>query len=191
MGDPFPHTCEDIGLTEPQVLKLTTDFRATMDKLRNKTLAEGKFAWQMLFNDEQTPDDAVAETQMFPLVRNATSCAADLRRSCRADSPTQTRAIGYGLTRKAGSRDPADLVHLKEDLASFLLIRGPFAWLGHGWISCDHEYPYPPEFNLDYGEPVDLCSESAPGSGVFTRKWTKAHIQMDCNTFIGTIDKLE
>eukprot|EP00729_Bicosta_minor_P019204 gene19204-1135_t len=51
-----------------------------------------------------------------------------------------------------------------QDLANFLLIRGPFAWLGHGWKGCSQDYPFAPELNLDYGlqgdgaEHRDLCA---------------------------------
>jgi hypothetical protein len=37
--------------------------------------------------------------------------------------------------------------------------------------------------NRDYGEPTEICKETAERSGVFTREWTKASIQMDCNTY--------
>ena len=83
--------------------------------------------------------------------------------------------------------DPAVLPGLKADLANFLLIRGPYAWLGHGWKGCSRNYLFPPELNLDYGEPMGVCKESASGSGVFTRDWSKASVEMDCNTWTPTI----
>eukprot|EP00041_Stephanoeca_diplocostata_P033172 m.1090897 g.1090897 ORF g.1090897 m.1090897 type:complete len:81 (-) comp24286_c1_seq120:3969-4211(-) len=49
---------------------------------------------------------------------------------------------------------------------------------------CSHVYEYPAEqFNADYGEPLGLCHETAPDSGVFVREWTHATVQMDCNTW--------
>jgi hypothetical protein len=42
------------------------------------------------------------------------------------------------------------------------LVRGPFAWLGHGWKGCSKDYPFPPEFNLDYGVPVDKVCPPPP-----------------------------
>jgi hypothetical protein len=41
--------------------------------------------------------------------------------------------------------------------------------------------------NWDFGEPTGLCSETAPNSGVFKRSWTKADVEMDCNTWTPTI----
>ena len=73
-------------------------------------------------------------------------------------------------------------LHPAPDLANFLLIRGPYAYLGHGWKGCSREYEYPAALNGDYGEPTDaVCRETAPG--VFTREWTRATVEMDCATF--------
>jgi hypothetical protein len=59
--------------------------------------------------------------------------------------------------------------------------------LGHGWLGCSHFYVFPEELNGDYGEPTEICKETAPNSGVFTREWTKASVQMDCKTYTPTI----
>jgi hypothetical protein len=44
----------------------------------------------------------------------------------------------------------------------------------------------PAAFDVDYGEPSGLC-ETAPNSGIFTRKWTKASVTGDSNTMEGHI----
>ena len=59
--------------------------------------------------------------------------------------------------------------------------------LGNGWLGCSREYEYPTAlFDADYGEPAGLCRETAPGSEVFLREWTKATVQMDCRTWTAT-----
>jgi hypothetical protein len=68
----------------------------------------------------------------------------------------------YSLLRHAHcvcSGDPANLTQVENDLANFLLVRGPHAWLGHGWLGCSHKYEYPAVLNADYGEPTELCHE--------------------------------
>jgi hypothetical protein len=46
----------------------------------------------------------------------------------------------------------------------------------------------PPEVDVDYGEPLsDNCRESAPGSAIFFRNYSKADIAMDCNTWTGSL----
>ena len=32
------------------------------------------------------------------------------------------------------------LPEFDADLANFLLTRGPYAWLGHGWMGCSQQY---------------------------------------------------
>jgi len=48
------------------------------------------------------------------------------------------------------------------------------------------EYPAK-QFDADYGEPSGVCSETAPGSGVFVRDFSKSTVQMDCATWTPTI----
>ena len=49
----------------------------------------------------------------------------------------------------------------EQDLATFLLARGPYAWLGSGWLDCHDDSYYqqnelrPPALELDYGTPID------------------------------------
>ena len=128
---------------------------------------------------------------------------------CNASSPAQTRAMAYGMSGQPATRS-ADLI---QDLANFLLIRGPYSWLGWGWKGCSQHYYFPPEFNevrtdfpfcdagsgilisllsllscaQDYGEPSGLCKETSAGSEVFTRDFSKATVQMDCKAWQGTI----
>ena len=53
--------------------------------------------------------------------------------------------------------------------------------IGLGWQGCVN-FPPPLElFDFDFGEPAELCHETLPGSGIFTRRWTRAHISVDCN----------
>jgi hypothetical protein len=135
---------------------------------------------QMMWTGEC--DDCIGSTSTQPIVKRA-ACAASLRRLCNASSPTQTRAMAYGLSGSPDARDP----DLMQDLASFLLIRGPYAWLGWGWVGCSVNYFFPPEFNADYGEPTGLCRETAPGSEIFTRDFSKSTVQMDCHSWKGAI----
>eukprot|EP01043_Picozoa_sp_COSAG02_P041017 COSAG02_NODE_3366_length_6865_cov_21.795300_4_plen_121_part_00 len=69
-----------------------------------------------------------------------------------------------------------------------MLVWGEVAYLSYGWIGCTSEYERPLESNLDYGVPVnEVCRETAPGSGIFTRSWSKAEVSLDCNMFTPNI----
>ena len=181
--DQVPHTCDDMGLVRksPEIIQLTKDYRATMEALRNATLSAGKFSWQMLWTGGA--DGSIGSTCPQPLVKKD-SCAADLRSLCQPTSAAQTRAMMYAFgPGRCNGAASVKMPDLHEDLANFLLTRGPYAWLGHGWLGCSQPYVFPPELNVDYGEPKGLCAETSAGSGVFVREWTKATVSMDCNTW--------
>merc|ERR1711920_569626 len=170
--DPTPGMNDDMGLTTSNLLQLTASYDANMLALRNRTLAEGKFWWQLMGN-------------MHVRVGNVVDCKADLRGYCQVGAPPQKEAMHYSL----------DYDHFKpqnnfsQNLASFLLIRGDYAWLGHGWQGCAQPtaadgggYPFPPQLHEDFGTPMGLCAETTPGSGIFEREYSKASVKMDCNT---------
>eukprot|EP01050_Picozoa_sp_SAG11_P009561 SAG11_NODE_909_length_6586_cov_11.216433_6_plen_214_part_00 len=174
---------EDTGLQLADWARITASYHANMDALREKTLSAGKFAWQLMWTGGA--ETGVGGTVPRPIVSRQ-QCASNLRSLCNETAPPQTRAMMYALSGPRGA--PSNLTAVKQDLANFLLIRGPFAWLGHGWKGCSKEYPFPPEFNLDYGEPVDkVCKETAPNSGIFVREWSKSTIKMDCGSWTPTI----
>jgi hypothetical protein len=50
-------------------------------------------------------------------------------------------------------------------------------WEHKGLMPCDI-YQRPDALNVDYGIPTQLCQESAQGSGIFKREWTKATVTM-------------
>ena len=71
----------------------------------------------------------------------------------------------------------------------FLLSRGPYAFFGYGWTGCvdaSHPFTRPPSIDREYGVPLNFCSQTAPGSGVWTRNFTLADVAMDCNSFQAT-----
>jgi hypothetical protein len=73
--------------------------------------------------------------------------------------------------------------------ANFQLIRGDYALLGYTWRGCDEPIFRPPELDRDYGVPLDrgLCAETAPGSGVFARDFSRSTVTMDCASWTPTI----
>ena len=110
--------------------------------------------------------------------------------------PDEKHRLADGLNGTSGN-----LTDLHQDLANFLLTRSPYSWLGWGWDNapayrsesggCSRPYTFPDEFNLDYGEPAagaaGLCKETAAGSEVFRREFSKATVQMDCKQWKGSI----
>ena len=152
MGDNTVNATQDMGLTPADLLQLTASYTATMAAVRQRALAEGKFSWQMLWTGGGTGDDDRGSTCPGPLVRaDAAGCRADLARLCAADAPQQSRAMMYSFSPGGCRGNPASLPSAETDIANFLLIRGDYSFIGHGWLGCSHTYEYPPLLNADFG----------------------------------------
>lgn len=92
----------------------------------------------------------------------------------------------YALQSNHSSAD--GITDFEQSLAGFLLLRGPYAWLGWAWSSCVDPPPRPAALDKDYGEPLGICEERGGEPGVFTREYTKASVSLDCNKWVGAIN---
>lgn len=124
--------------------------------------------------------------QMFSLqsTPSAAQCAPWIREMCTAG---ESSAYYNATTMHSLTGNHSTLPNLAQDLATFLLLRGPYAFLGFGWSGCGFELSFPDVLREDYGAPAGLCAETAVGSNIFRRDWTKATVEMDCNTYTGSI----
>ena len=151
----------------------------------DEIVKRGHFAWQLLWTGQH---DCAYKNSYGCLGTTGTNylvtpenCKQQLTAFCKADSQAQNRAMMFPFAGK----DPETLPAFEEDLANFLLSRGPHAFLGHSWLGCSKTYAFPDALNADYGEPTELCHETSPG--VFARDWTKAVVTMDCGTYKGSV----
>lgn len=186
--DSYKNMAQDMGLTPAEQKRISKSYQANMAVIYAEMLQRGMFTWQQQWNGQSDPT-AKNGCCTRPLVKKGSTCAATLRKYCAADSPSQTRVMNYAFSPGSctGGTGLVPLTAPEQDIANFLLIRGPHAFLGHGWLGCSREYQVPEQINWDYGEPVGLCKETSANSGVFTREWTKASVQMDCNSWAPTI----
>lgn len=171
---------QDMGLTPTEQEAIGTSYTANMEVIYAEILSRGMFSWQQMWNGQGEPSQKNGCCTR-PLVEQGAECASKLRSLCKSDSPAQTRLMKYAFSPGGCKGDPSNLTSPLQDIANFLLIRGPFALLGHGWLGCSRTYEVPEQLNWDYGTPTELCKETA--TGVFTRDWTKATVSMDCNTW--------
>ena len=130
------------------------------------------------------------------------TCASFLRKACSAASPYQRLPLLMGYMNQTAALNSLD--NFEQNLASFLLARGDYAWIGTGYIGCGPtgRLPYcgpdgrspnctgvpylrPPALDRDYGEALGLCKEQEPG--VFSRKYTHAEVSLDCNRWAANI----
>ena len=177
---------EDMGLTPELQKQLSADYVKNMAAVYDEVLARGQFSWQQLWNGQGSPDEKNG-CCTSPLVRQGATCATALRNLCSPTSPARSRFLKYAFSPGGCQGDPGNLTSPLQDIANFLLVRGDYALLGHGWLGCSREYQVPEQINWDFGTPTELCHETAAGSGIFTRDWTKATIGMDCNTWTPTL----
>lgn len=170
----------DMGLSKADLSQLVESFNWVMDKVYAAILSRGKFTWNQFWNYGShwidCPDPMVSQAK----------CAAEVRSLCNASSMSQKYAMLYAFAPGCHG-STSKIIDPITDIASFLLVRGPHAWLGHGWSGCSQVYEWPPQLDADYGEPLGLCKETAPNSSIFTREWSKSTIKMDCNSYKGTI----
>ena len=68
----------------------------------------------------------------------------------------------------------------------------PPSLLQKTWFGCTNggtTNPRATEWDQEFGEPTGVCAETSPGSGVYTRDWTEATVQWDCNGGHGSITR--
>ena len=173
---------EDMGLGQADVNAIRDGWAVTVAQVKAAVLAHGGFTWPQL---------AARGVMSLDLKDPRPLCAAYHRKQCAPGAPVQGEPLMFEFTRKA-FHDPFPLPFPTQDVASFLLVRGPYAWMGFSWMGCNteevHMYLRPEQLDVDYGVPKDTtCTETASGSGVFTREWSKASVTLDCNTWEANI----
>jgi hypothetical protein len=177
----YPNCTVDMGLTQADTTAIKAEWSQTIAELRSALVAAGGFNWQMFSQSTDAPVDA-------------TACRAYFSHQCQpGGGPRSKEPWVYQFTDpKAGRHLP----NVTQDVATFLLARGAYAWIGYGWIGCTSaskdslEYFRPPALDVDYGVPVDDGCKAGMGqhAGVFTREWSKATVRYDCNTMKAAIE---
>jgi hypothetical protein len=178
----------DMGLSKADVQAIYDAWRLTISTARQAIVSAGAYNYQM-FATAATPTSSA-------------ECSAYLNKACAGSADEASWqsevALRYELTKRtAPPTSAAEIATIVRDVATFLLVRGDFAWIGHGWIGCVNgatepnatRYMRPAALDADYGEPVDGgCVETAAGSHIFSRRYTKATITVDCNALEGRLD---
>ena len=89
-------------------------------------LKRGMFSWQQQWNGQSSPT-AKNGCCTRPIVNKGSSCVPTLRKLCAADSPAQSRVMNFAFSPGSckGGSGPIPLTAPEQDIANFLLIRGP------------------------------------------------------------------
>lgn len=168
----------DMGLTQTETSVLAASWQSLMSNLTQQLLAHGGFSWQLL--------NGVPSVN----ITDEASCNAYFR----SDQTKQWKntPLFYEWTYAPDMKGVPVTPH--ADIVTFHLIRGPFAWIGFGWLGCvpcainGSEYHVPEEFNNDYGAPLDV-SYYEVGNGNFVRNYTSARFSVNCSSGQAFIQK--
>jgi hypothetical protein len=186
-------------MSKQDILTMQADWRKTMDAANAAVIDANGYTWRLFYNNgtcATAPFDksecaeymSIACSEEAPLEKHALFYGFSGMTGCSPDPPVPpptTREIRTGLAREASSLDP--IIDKIQHLASFLLIRGPFAWIGWAWLGCGN-FPFrPPELDTDYGVPLETCHAVQGQEGVFAREYTRATVRVDCKNWEATI----
>jgi hypothetical protein len=108
------HSQADMGLSDEDILALTQGWLETMTAAQEAILANGGYTWSLI------PGQSNANA--MPLMLNRDLCASTIRPSCQPSTPYAKIPLLFGLS-MGNSTNP--LPFLQQELAAFLLMRGP------------------------------------------------------------------
>ena len=179
-----------MGLSDGDIFDITRGWLATMTAAQAAIVAAGGYTWSLLPGQ----DNANASPLM---ISKGASCEAHIRKACSPSSSWQVAPLVMGLTPGTNlTADPLPLLH--PELAAFLLMRGPHAYLGWGewgmswpagvtWQSPNGTaVGLPPVLRGgDWGTPLGVCKDV--GGGVFERQYPAGVVRLDCGTYEAVI----
>eukprot|EP01064_Diplonema_japonicum_P020338 TRINITY_DN295_c1_g1_i1.p1 TRINITY_DN295_c1_g1~~TRINITY_DN295_c1_g1_i1.p1 ORF type:complete len:427 (+),score=126.79 TRINITY_DN295_c1_g1_i1:46-1326(+) len=174
----------DMGLSDQDIKEITEGWLETMTAAQNAMLAAKGFTWSLI------PGQANANAS--PVKISNSSCSS-MMRGVIQDQKWQELPLIFGLDM---GTSPNLLPQLTQDIAAFLLMRGPYAYVGAGiwgmswpagvqWDKKQPEQKRPKAMDTDYGSPLGLATE--PKTNTFVREYTKSTVTLDCNNFFATI----
>ena len=163
----------NMGMSALQLLDAQNSTYRFFNEAVAALASKGKFIWQGFNGLEQGDPDGVG------IAPTQSTCASYMETVCAPAWQGVPRTTQWPSAQ--GDKLPV--------LASFLVSRGPFDFVGFGWFGAGSiGLPtWDPLFDAyDVGEPTGACTQSAPG--VFSRTWSKGTASLDCNTWTATLN---
>ena len=80
---------------------------------------------------DRNADEIAVHGSMVP-----STCRYMRGTACKVGSDLQKKSLFYGYTDYQKGGKKGVLPAFQQDLAAFMLIRGPYAWLGYSWMGC-------------------------------------------------------
>eukprot|EP01043_Picozoa_sp_COSAG02_P070732 COSAG02_NODE_12644_length_1515_cov_1.098164_2_plen_231_part_00 len=186
-----------VDLPAAEIAKMKAAWLRNVETVEAVIVRDNGFAWQSFNCIDGTSLQVGGGHCRAPSPGKGKECAKFLRSACESDSFIQRNAVQYTISHEfTGGFSGLNLTNFEMDLAIFLTSRGPYSWLGYGWLGCGcgwsnggqmpcDLYQRPAALDLDYGTPTERCHEAA--NGVFRRQWTKANVTVDCNAYTSEV----
>lgn len=168
-----PDAPANMGLSAVQLLLAQNSSFAFFNAAVAALAENGDFIWQGFDGLQQGDPDGVGAAP------TRGTCAAYMAQVCDPAWQRVPRSVAW----------PSAQADKLPVLASFLVSRGPWDYVGWGWYGAGSiGLPtWDPIFDAyDVGEPAGDCELSAPN--VWTRKWTKGTATLDCANWQATLD---
>ena len=167
----FTDDREGVPCEHPEVqpdLNMSSDELA---ELQFATQEAGQYLATALAKQNRSCWDCIGGTQGEHNLRGPPSDTAQCARYMRSLCAPSMQGRGMFMA--------WDTSAANQTLAAFLITRPPIAFLGGRLDDRD----WSPLFALDVGEPLEqaVCQEAGPG--VFSRRWTRGTVSLDCNAF--------
>ena len=170
-GDAGDDVLRWVGTTEADAQAQQAAGQLLHQRMIDALVADGKYMWHAF----QAGNDIGPNTNnntIGGVAIDAAYCAQWMAQRCNTGWVNE-RAITVQF----------DPFHVNVSVASFLVVRPAYAWLGYGagvWTPRWND-----AFLWDVGLPVGNCTQTAPG--VFEREWTYGTARVDCNSYSATV----
>lgn len=191
VGVPMEHPtlAQELGVTNASLLELQFATQQAGNFLAVSLAAAGKTCFDCIGGQVSWTNNSALSHQprgfgynQRPPPRPAAQCRAWMRNYCTPGMQGRGMFLEWNIRNSTYHR---------QTMAAFLVTRPPVGFIGSyimrgpGEGGPAHGDAASPLFALDVGEPLELCTEAAPG--VFSRKWSKGVAALDCNTYEATL----
>ena len=167
-------------------------YKETIYQLTKKVVPMGGFWWQLMDSGGMKLNNQGTPGKVQPT--SAAECKTTLRSLCVGANTSATpsawnRMQMFNVPSGGNGVTPQQFT---DYTAEFLLTRGPYAMLGYSWCGCtngEQMRPRAAEWDEDFGSPMEggaACKETGEGTGVFSREWSGATVEWNCNAKPGT-----
>lgn len=185
-GREHPTLQNDTGMSDAAVVSFADKQHASLVRSFESVIAAGGLVWNAMRDPDGYEARAWGASTQNPTAAN---CSAWMAEKCGRDYSDHTMLMTPKCSQHTGRCDATN-----ASAAAFMLLRGPHAFWGGGFWWGNNAVTQPTLFderigNLDPGTPLGGCVAPSAGKGqVFTRKFTRLTVTLDCTKFQGRFE---